>query len=287
MRRFLLTSGLSVALLAPVLAQAIEFVPSISIPGVATAGQKITITGSTFGEYIVGIYGTSVSVGAILSTIVLLVAGFVWLTAAGNVGQIETAKDIAGGAVSGLALLLLSWVLLNTINPNLVNFKTLEIKTISNVPLQTAGPSQTVTQGSCEFLTAAELPTLQNEARNAGATWVLSSVEQCGEAADASTGRSCYCLQQNTSGGCGGPSGRQCGSDLVCNIALDCSNGKELPRGEYKESVDIQTAIGCCLAKGQNGDLCARGFNCISGYCDNGQAKTSVFPAIGLCAPMP
>jgi hypothetical protein len=48
-------------------------------------------------------------------------AGVQWLVAAGNPGQISAAKSKMTNALFGLVLLLGSYVILNTINPDLVN----------------------------------------------------------------------------------------------------------------------------------------------------------------------
>lgn len=280
-------------MLMPQLVRAIEFVPSISIPGVATAGEKITITGSTFGEYIVGLYSTSLSVGAILSTIVLLVAGFIWLTAAGNVGQIETAKDVAGGAVSGLALLLLSWVLLNTINPNLVNFKTLDIESIVERPLfdsqttycclcgetnPTCSDRVTPSKGECRctdtslsklYVSESECAALgvgcqyiaQTEAVQRQNALSICQKENPSKTcrlhtSSATCSNVAECQADLISSGRSGPCTLEnsCASTYACNKAWDCSTAT--PKLIGPDEMGWAGIRGCCRPAGRDGDAC-------------------------------
>ncbi|PJE76294.1 hypothetical protein COV04_00220 [Candidatus Uhrbacteria bacterium CG10_big_fil_rev_8_21_14_0_10_48_11] len=106
----------------------------IGLPGFGAANQTIFIDNDSIGSYIIAVYTFSVYAGGVLSAIVLMIGGFLWLTAAGNTSRIEQAKTHIGGALSGYVLLLLSWVLLNTINPNLVRFNELRIPTVVREP---------------------------------------------------------------------------------------------------------------------------------------------------------
>lgn len=53
----------------------------------------------------------------------MMVGGLTYILAAGNVAKVETAKDTIKQALIGLGLLLVSYLLLNTINPDLVNLR--------------------------------------------------------------------------------------------------------------------------------------------------------------------
>jgi hypothetical protein len=88
-------------------------------------------TGTQFiAQYIQAVYRYGISVGAILATVVLMAAGVVWLTSGGNQGQIGKAKEMITGSLVGLFLLFGSYMILNTINPDLVNFKPQSIEGI-------------------------------------------------------------------------------------------------------------------------------------------------------------
>jgi|GEM_PF-6006244 len=74
------------------------------------------------GEYIRLIYVWLIPVGAILAAVVIMIGGIVWLTS-GGAERLSTAKQWIGNAIIGLLLLLLSYVILNTINPDLVRLQ--------------------------------------------------------------------------------------------------------------------------------------------------------------------
>ncbi|MFA5954780.1 MAG: hypothetical protein WC817_04555 [Patescibacteria group bacterium] len=98
----------------------------VGLPGFGNANSTVNIANDTIGKYILSVYTFSVYAAGVLAGIILAVGGFLWLTSAGNTTQIERAKSYINGALSGYVLLLVSWVLLNTINPALVTFKPLD-----------------------------------------------------------------------------------------------------------------------------------------------------------------
>jgi|GEM_PF-4919415 len=87
---------------------------------------------SWIGEYIKGIYEYSISIAAILATVVLMAAGLIWLTSGGSQDKIGQAKKIISGSLIGLTLILGSYVILNFINPNLISFPPLTIGVVEN-----------------------------------------------------------------------------------------------------------------------------------------------------------
>lgn len=117
-------------LFAPMPASAADaqFTPEVPIPG---AG-KITMEKSTkpIAEYIRSIYNYGIGAVGIISAIVLMIGGAIWITAAGSSERIESAKSYIASSLMGLILAILAYSILNTINPALVNFK---IKEIQNV----------------------------------------------------------------------------------------------------------------------------------------------------------
>lgn len=109
----------------------LSFIPAIGIPGSPfVGGQETNIDCSSIGNYIKAIYTFAVYAGSILAAIVIMIGGFLWLTAGGNVNQVSTARTFIGGALSGVILLLLSWTILQMVNPALVRFKPLNITAI-------------------------------------------------------------------------------------------------------------------------------------------------------------
>jgi lysylphosphatidylglycerol synthetase-like protein (DUF2156 family) len=63
-----------------------------------------------------------------IALITVVAAGYVYMTAGGNATQVTTAKTMIIAALLGLALALLSYIILNTINPDLLDLKEPEFK---------------------------------------------------------------------------------------------------------------------------------------------------------------
>ncbi len=79
------------------------------------------INGTTFQAYVEGIYRLGLVLIILSSVFMLVIGGFTYLTSAGNTAAISSAKHIITGALIGLVLALVSYIILNTINPDLVN----------------------------------------------------------------------------------------------------------------------------------------------------------------------
>ena len=151
---FFLLALLPAIFLWPLLTNALNIPapdPVIKIPGLSDLSQieeqpcpdleaSIGASGCLYipwiGEYVGGLYKFAVLASTILATVVLMAAGFIWLTAGGNVSQIGTARSYIGGAIMGLVLMLGSYPILNLINPDLVVFKSLRIPVIPKIPIQ-------------------------------------------------------------------------------------------------------------------------------------------------------
>lgn len=88
------------------------------------------------GQYISSLYIFGVYAATILSAIVIMVAGFLWLTSGGNTNQIGSARSYISGALLGLMLMLGSYTVLRLVNPNLVQFTALRIPVLKRVTLQ-------------------------------------------------------------------------------------------------------------------------------------------------------
>jgi len=79
------------------------------------------ITGTSFQEYVKGLYVLGLVLVVLSAVFMLVIGGFTYLTSAGNTSAISSAKHIIYGALFGLVLALVSYIILNTINPDLVN----------------------------------------------------------------------------------------------------------------------------------------------------------------------
>jgi 3D (Asp-Asp-Asp) domain-containing protein len=91
-------------------------------------GEKTKCYFPWIAEYIVGIYKYAVGIVGILAAVVLMWGGIVWLTAGGNQQRVSEAKTWIGASITGLVILLTSYIILYQINPDLVGFKSLAIK---------------------------------------------------------------------------------------------------------------------------------------------------------------
>lgn len=113
----------------------VTYRPQISLPGFFKTGEAYKFEESTrsIANYVKAIYNYLLSVVGLLAAIVLMVAGVIWMTAGGNSGRISEAKSWITGALTGLVLMLLSYVILLTINPYLVDFKITEIEGVARI----------------------------------------------------------------------------------------------------------------------------------------------------------
>ena len=67
-------------------------------------------------QYIEAVYGFAIKAGAALSVLMIIYAGFKYLSSQGNPSAINEAKDIIIGTLSGFAMLLLVYYLLTILN---------------------------------------------------------------------------------------------------------------------------------------------------------------------------
>ncbi len=87
---------------------------------IAIGGKK---TFTDIGDFIKYFYQYGMWIAGILAVAIIIIAGFIWTLSGGNSDSISSAKKKIGGAVTGLLLLSLSYVILNTINPYLVELR--------------------------------------------------------------------------------------------------------------------------------------------------------------------
>ena len=97
------------------------------------------------GEYFNNIYRLMVGITGVLAVIMIVVGGLEYIASAANPSAKESAKKRIWAAIGGLLLALSSYLILQTINPDLVNFNlNIEKKTLQ----QTGGaPSGGTTSG--------------------------------------------------------------------------------------------------------------------------------------------
>lgn len=107
---------------------------------------EISIAGKSsvndLGDYLVLIYKYVVYLAGIFAVIMIVVAGFRWVAAGGNEGQISGAKEQIKNSIIGLVLVSGSYLMLNIINPDLVNVHKLNIKKLGEEPFAQQEPEE-------------------------------------------------------------------------------------------------------------------------------------------------
>ncbi len=135
-------------------ASAINFTPQVTIPGSnfeAGTSTKIKKDATTIGEYIRSVYDYLIAIIGLLAVIVLMLAGVIWLTAGGNAERIGQAKGLITGSLTGVVLVLVSYVILETINPELVNFGNTKIEEVKKYPSDRIGCFWQASCGSDQY----------------------------------------------------------------------------------------------------------------------------------------
>lgn len=118
---------------------------AIKIPGMAEfseaqcTGTPPVCTVNWIGEYIGGVYQYAVGIAGIAAVIVLMIGGIIWLVSGGDASKITQSKELIVGSISGLILLLCSYMILYEINPDLTKFKALTLGYIEEVFLPEDG----------------------------------------------------------------------------------------------------------------------------------------------------
>jgi len=113
--------------------QNLSFAPQVTIPGSDfVEGKPYTLKNDTspIAQYIKSYYQYGLGIVGIVAAIVLMLGGIIWLTAAGSSSKIEQAKDMITSSLVGMFILFGSWIILRTINPDLVNLKTTSVNMI-------------------------------------------------------------------------------------------------------------------------------------------------------------
>ena len=155
-------------LLSPEISQAsdaFEFKPQVGI-GTFKAGKGVPVSPYLLGNYIKEIYKYLIGIIGIVASAVIMFSGFQWIMAAGSQQKITEARDWISAAIGGLALALLSWLILNTINP-----ATLKIARIE--PLVVTG------EGCCHPEKGQTIATLKGEFECLSPSVPVSKGQEC------------------------------------------------------------------------------------------------------------
>jgi hypothetical protein len=140
-------------------------VPEIKIPTVELTEVNCDLNPQTnnyvcavpwIGEYINGIYKYGINIAGILAALVLMGGGLLWLISGGDASKITQAKNLIIGSITGLVILMCSYILLTQINPDLIQMKSISLgyiaKDITPPPGNTAefaASCKSTTTGEC------------------------------------------------------------------------------------------------------------------------------------------
>lgn len=131
-------------------AEPLKFTPQIGI-GEFQAGIGKAIGENSIGEYIREIYSYAIGIVGIIAAVVLMWGGLNWLTAGGDQGRITEAKAWIGASITGLIIALTSYLILFTVNPDLINFKPIKVATVDEMGCcQDASTCSLVLKSKCK-----------------------------------------------------------------------------------------------------------------------------------------
>lgn len=122
--------------------ESLKFTPQISIPnsyiqGTVEVGYSsgTKMMSDLLPQYVGNFYRYGLSIVGLIATVTLMGGGILWLTSMGNDSKIAKAKEMIFGSLTGVALLYGSYLILNTINPELIQLRPVESPSIAKVVL--------------------------------------------------------------------------------------------------------------------------------------------------------
>jgi len=161
----------------PAAANEVKFSPQVSI-GDFQEDAAQTVEPDTLGRYIHEIYKYAIGIVGVVSAVVIMFGGVMWIMAGGNASKIDDAKTWIGAALIGLVLALFSYTILKTVNPDLVRIQSIDIKNIKDKPITCCHPEH----GSVSFLRESEgdlVPTCQPQTKMEKDRYGDSEIKQC------------------------------------------------------------------------------------------------------------
>lgn len=106
-------------------------IPNLEFTSAYESGGVVVV--NYLGEYIEAMYQWSISAGAILAIIMIMVGGVQYALARGKPSGIEKAKERIGNAVTGMLLLLFAWLIAFTVDPATTQFDALRVQFVEKI----------------------------------------------------------------------------------------------------------------------------------------------------------
>jgi hypothetical protein len=144
-----LAAAVAASLPEPVLAQTYRPELSINIPDLSFASIKPDNNAGYvdipwIAQYVSAIMRYSLFVAGLAASVMFMVGGFQVLTAGGASDRVMKGKERIVNALIGVVLVLLSYTMLRTVNPELVDGKLLRIRTIVRDEFEVISPSNMI-----------------------------------------------------------------------------------------------------------------------------------------------
>ena len=121
-------TDIPVAAITPTLGVAI---PGLVFGGVASDTRYISVP--FIGQYIAAMFRYGIGIAAIAAIVMVTYGGFRYLIGS-TINDVKTGKTIIVDAVAGLVIILCSYLILNTINPNTLNLNAVKLPFVQFVP---------------------------------------------------------------------------------------------------------------------------------------------------------
>jgi hypothetical protein len=127
------------------------YVPLVGIPGITDT------EGLTLAEYINAIYLFTISVGALIGVVKISMAGVKYSMSDVITDKASAKKDIVG-VLLGLAILLIPFIVLNTIYPGLTNLDVLKLNDADKLPIDKSKAGSGTATTSADFISSLPKP---------------------------------------------------------------------------------------------------------------------------------
>lgn len=111
---------------------------SVDIPDLTFSQAVVNnnvIEANYLGDYIAAIYTYLLGIATTIAIVVIMIAGLRWSLGGMSSGQVAKAKEMIKNAIVGLVLLLSTYLILFTVNPNLLRLTFPKLETIQHVDL--------------------------------------------------------------------------------------------------------------------------------------------------------
>lgn len=228
-----------------------DFRLQIPIPNLTITSDDL-FSGRAIGKYIGAVYKWLTGFVSVLAVLMLVYGGIRWM-----VGKPDDAKKIIQNSLVGLALTLGSFLLLSTINPDLVNLKSFQISVRKadfdfQGPVENAPLSKSCTD-ICQDAARAKGPNyngdgVENRACTAGQEETLNGQLGSSKKCVTDAGRKCLCTILHQGVGAQLCNTNGCGDDGYCDRV---SNVCQPKKGDGEECDDFDRIV-----------MCKNGFSC-------------------------